>query len=80
MVNNNRHMTIIWQDKLDKRYDVMVERVSPYKGSLIIKDGNIELLREDTSISHDAPFGADVSDVHAWQDRCADFIDQRTKV
>ena len=72
-------MTIIWQDKLDKRYDVMVERVSPYKGSLIIKDGITELLREDTSISYDAPFGADMSDVHAWQDRCGDFIDQRIK-
>ena len=35
-------MNIVWKDQVDKKYDVYVERTEPYKGELVIKEGNKE--------------------------------------
>jgi hypothetical protein len=72
-------MTIAWKDKLDKKYDIYVERDKPYHGFLVIKDGDNELLREETTISYDAIFCADLSDVNEWQNKGINFIDNFNK-
>ena len=70
-------MNIVWQNKLDNIYDVMmVTDNDDYKGNLIIKKGDVELLKELTTISYGARFGPDVSDVAVWENRCIDFIDK----
>jgi hypothetical protein len=66
---------IVWQNKVDRRYDVLVERTGDYTGELVIRDGEKELLREPTTLSYRALFGPDVSDVAVWEERCIEFID-----
>ena len=68
-------MDIVWKDQVDKKYDVYVERVEPYKGELVIKEGDKELTHKFVTIAYDAKFGPDVSDVTQWQLDCIDFID-----
>ncbi len=66
---------IIWEAELDKKYKVYVERVEPYKGELVIKEGDKELTRKFVTLSYDAKFGPDISDVTEWERVCIDFID-----
>ena len=73
-------MSKVWENKLDNKYDVMVESDDTgYRGFLIIKEGNTELLREETTISFGARFGPDMGDVMMWETLCAEFIDKRNK-
>lgn len=72
-------MNKVWENILDDRYEVFVERTEPYKGILIMKEDGEELLREDTSIGFDAKFGPDFADVLCWENRCVKFIDSRRK-
>ena len=58
----------VWENRLDDKYDIFVESDEPYRGFLVIKEGDKELLREETSISYDAKFGPDVMDVCAWEE------------
>ena len=69
-------MIKVWENKLDNKYEVFVERKSPYNGELVIREGEKELLREAVTISYNAPFGPDAGDVQIWQDRCCEFIDK----
>ncbi len=68
-------MNIIWKSKVDEKYEVYVERDEPYNGELVIKEGDKELTRKFVTISHDAKFGPDISDVTEWERVCIDFID-----
>lgn len=68
-------MNIIWEAKLDDKYNIYVERVEPYKGQLVIKEGDKELTHKFVTIAYDAQFGPDISDVEEWQRVCIDFID-----
>ena len=68
-------MNIVWKDQVDKKYDVYVERVEPYKGELVIKEGDKELTHKFVTIAYDAKFGPDHGDVIQWQLDCIDFID-----
>ncbi len=70
-------MNIVWKDLLDKKYDVYVERTEPYKGELVIKEGDKELIRKFVSIVYDAKFGPDAADVYEWQNICIEFIDNQ---
>jgi hypothetical protein len=73
-------MNKIWENRLDDKYDVFVEGVEDgYKGFFVIMEGDIELLREEVSISYGAKFGPDVADVAEWEQRCVDFIDELGK-
>lgn len=67
---------LVWETKLDKRYDVFVERSSDYTGVLIIKDGDKELLREKVGLSYGAKFGPDVDDVNQWKERAIGVVDK----
>jgi len=66
---------IIWEAELDKKYKVYVERVEPYKGELVIKEGDKELTHKFVTIAHDAKFGPDIADVAEWERSAIDFID-----
>ena len=70
-------MIVIWEAKLDNKYDIYVERVEPYKGELIIKDGDTTLTTKSVTLAYDAKFGPDVEDVQQWENMCADFIDKQ---
>ena len=71
-------MNVVWKSKLDGIYDVMViSEGDGYKGKLILKKGDVELLNEDTSIAYAARFGPDIFDVNSWENRCIDFIDNK---
>jgi hypothetical protein len=69
-----------WKTKLDDKYDVLVEYgEDSYHGFLVVKDGEKELLREATSISYGARFGADMDDVARWQTRACEVVDALPK-
>ena len=68
-------MNIIWKSKVDEKYEVYVEQGEPYNGELVIKEGDKELTRKFVTISYDAKFGPDISDVTEWERVCIDFID-----
>ena len=70
-------MIVIWEAKLDNKYDIYVERVEPYKGELVIKEGDRELTRKSVTIVYDAKFGPDAADVYEWENICIDFIDNQ---
>lgn len=66
----------VWKNKVDNKYDVFVESgEDAYKGFLVIKLDDKELLKEETYISYGARFGPDMEDVNIWSDRCIQFID-----
>lgn len=66
----------IWKDVLDKKYPTYVERLEPYKGELVIMDGDKEIYRRPINISYDAKFGPDVMDISEWENMVAKFIDE----
>lgn len=68
-------MNKIWTAKLDDKYDTYVERVEPYKGELVIVDGDKEIYRKSVTLSYDAKFGADAQDVYDWENTVVRFID-----
>lgn len=70
-------MIVIWEAKLDNKYDIYVERVEPYKGELVIKEGDKELTRKPVTIAYDAKFGPDAADVYEWENICIEFIDDQ---
>lgn len=70
-------MDIVWKDQVDKKYDVYVERVEPYKGQLVIKEGDNELTRKFVTITYDAKFGPDTFDLLQWELDCIDFIENQ---
>lgn len=68
--------TKVWKDVLDKKYPTYVERLEPYKGELVIMDGDKEIYRKPVGISYDAKFGPDVMDISEWENTVAKFIDE----
>lgn len=70
----------VWTSKLDDKYDISVEsKGNGYIGDLVIKDGDKELLREETTISYGARFGPDIADVDRWGRRCIEIVDALEK-
>lgn len=71
------NMNIVWKNQLDGKYDTYVERVEPYKGELVIKDGDTTLTTKSVTLAYDAKFGPDVEDIQQWENMCVDFIDNQ---
>jgi len=67
----------IWKSTLDKKFEVYVERVAPYEGELVISENGKMLTIKQVTISHDAKFGVDLSDIRDWETFCIDFIDNK---
>ena len=82
--DKSSHPKLVWWSKLDKRYQVEVQRVgsgseSGYRGTLFVFDhqeDNKRLLSKEVGLSYQAIFGPDFQDVSDWQDKAAKFIDE----
>ncbi len=82
-------MSVIWESKLDGKYDIVVARSRPsaidpespfspedlYTGTLTITEGQTVLFSKEVSVSYGAVFGPDIADVQTWQNMALDFID-----
>lgn len=78
--DSSTHPNLVWWSRLDRRFQVEVQRVGSHNGELVIfdhADGDKELLREKVGLSYGAVFGPDVADVNAWQSWCMEFIDKK---
>lgn len=64
----------VWESKLDDIYDVYVERLAPYKGLLVCKNGDATLLEKEVTITFDAIYGPDIADLQEWQDEVVKII------
>lgn len=65
----------VFESTLDNKYQVYVEKIEPYKGKLVLQEGDTVLNTWDVTISYDARFGADIDDIGYWQDLAADYVD-----
>lgn len=70
-------MSIIWANKVDKKYEVIVRRNEndTHRGTLIMVVEGKEL-RQEVTISYGGPFGPDAGDVSRWCDIACDFVDK----
>lgn len=70
----------IWEDHVDKKYPCFVERDEgdPYKGKLVVMDGEEIIFTKDVGISFGGPFGPDAGDVAIWQSMSCDAVDVHT--
>lgn len=68
---------IVWENKLDDRYDCKVERIAAYDGELVMMEGETEILRQPVTLSYQALFGPDVADVALWQQILIKKADER---
>ena len=69
----------VWTSILDKRYVIVVQRLSPYKGELSTQDGDRLVHREKVGLMYDAIFGPDVDDVARWQEIALRVIDAKPR-
>lgn len=70
---------VIWESKLDDKYDIRVERVAPYEGELVISEGDKILTIKQVTLTYDAKFGPDINDIREWERSCINFIDNKYK-
>lgn len=70
-------MEIIWQAKLDNRYQCQVERINEVHGRLTMVDSeNSEtVLDQQVTLAWGAKFGADIDDIADWEERCVSIAD-----
>ncbi|MDO8572123.1 MAG: hypothetical protein Q7R79_05580 [bacterium] len=69
---------LVWFARLDKKYQVEVQRTGEYSAVLCIFDhtNNDRLLVSyDVGLAYGAQFGPDVGDVRQWQEKVINFID-----
>jgi hypothetical protein len=70
---------IVWASLLDGRYKAVVVRKGSYRGSLELWEDTELLLERGVGLAYDATFGADIENVHEWQQICQQFIDNWTR-
>lgn len=70
-------MEVIWEAKLDDRYDCQVTRINEAHGHLTVTDTTNQaiLLSNEVTLSYGAKFGPDVDDVSDWEIRCVKAVD-----
>lgn len=71
---------VVWAQILDDRYFMEVVRTKPYNGEFRVfdnADGNKLVWQEAVGISFNAPFGVDVNDMAAFQDKGIDVVDNK---
>lgn len=61
---------IVWQSRLDKKYNCSVVRVTERTGQLKIinEENNQVLLEKEVGLSYGSIFGAEMDDVRTWVD------------
>jgi hypothetical protein len=73
---------VVWRSRVDKRYQVEVQRIDERNGHLCIfdRDDNDRLIfEEEVGLSYGAIFGADADDVFIWGKIVLQAIDARTR-
>lgn len=72
---------VVWWTRLDKRYQVEVQRKGDYEGTLFIWDHEDEdggwIMGRAVTLSYAARFGPDVADVAEWQNIAIELVDSR---
>lgn len=69
---------IIWNNKIDDKYPVEVDRTAPYQGTLkVFSPDNSEtpVYQREVTIAYNAPFGPDAGDVSEWGTIACDAVD-----
>ena len=66
---------VIWESRLDNKFDVRVIRESASKGNLVVELNGDRLYSKEVYLSYGATFGPDISDIGDWQKTAADYID-----
>lgn len=57
---------VIWESKLDDKWDCSVIRLTESVGRLVVCDSQETILNERVSLSYGAVFGPDIADVALW--------------
>jgi len=67
----------VWEGVIDEIYDCAVERSGSYEGILTVthRPTGKTILTKGVTLSYNAIFGPDVSDVNAWAEMSIDAID-----
>lgn len=73
---NMSNAQIIWESKLDDKWNCVVTRTAEYSGQLTVSDREETILSETVPLAYGAAFGPDISDVATWQDMCVDVVDK----
>jgi len=64
-------MSVIWEAKLDDRYECKVVQIDEHRGCLtVIDQDNTVLLNNIVDLMYGAVFGPDISDINNWQEQC----------
>lgn len=74
---------VAWAGVLDCIYGIEIVRDRPYYGIFkIFNLDNKELIyvEKDVAISFDAKFGPDVLDIHEWQEKGLEIIDNSSMI
>ncbi len=67
---------VVWWNQLDKgRYVATVVRTQPYRGLLTLTREDRVVFQASVGIAYNAPFGPDMEDVAAWEQRCVEAAD-----
>jgi hypothetical protein len=72
---------LVWQSKLDEKYDCQVVRTGERTGQLTMVETETQktLLDRSVGLSYGAMFGPDMGDVAYWQDACVKAADDPVK-
>lgn len=72
---------IVFEALLDEAWNVKVTRTADYNGELTITPvGETDpVYRREVTLSYNAAFGPDISDVYEWQDIAANWVDDLSK-
>jgi hypothetical protein len=68
---------IVWNTKLDGRFEVVVTRTVPYQGELTISENDQVIFRQPVGLMYDAMFGPDMADVSEWKHISVTFVDSQ---
>lgn len=69
---------VIWWTRLDKRYQVEVQRKGDYEGTLFLWDHERDderIFGKAVTLPYQAIFGPDVDDVALWESIVLEFVD-----
>ena len=76
--NDSKHPLLVWWTRLDKRWQIEVQRIDDYNATLCIFDHTNQdalIHSEPEGLSYGALFGPDVGDVAFWQDKAIKIVD-----
>ena len=76
--DESTHEKLVWWSRLDKRWQVEVQRIDAYTANLVIFDHDNEnrlLHQEIVGLQYGATFGPDIEDIEFWAQRVMSIVD-----